>query len=397
MGFTANEPTSECNPKAGPLTNCFGIYVHIPFCKHRCSYCDFYSLTQYDAQAFSELTRALIKEITGAAQWLKAERRYSGKVGSLFFGGGTPSLLPIGVLREILGALFSNFEIAPNAEITLEANPETVTETFCNGLCSLGDVNRVSLGAQSFNPTLLSKLERPCGTDTIVNSSILLKDHGFENFNLDLIFGIPGQTPSDYLSDIDRACDLKPKHISSYALSLKPGHPLYYQLPEEEVAAEMLELGIRHFGKKGFVQYEISNFSKSGYECRHNLLYWSGGDFLGVGPSAASRFFWDGTFYHRKQVADLKQYFHQRKFPDVPFDGNTRLQTLLEAAFLELRKNKGVDLEYFSERYGYDLGTAKKYHLFLNNGLLLQTGPLLRLSSKGILLADSVTQDLIDL
>lgn len=394
---SANALTSKCNLKASSLTNSFGIYVHIPFCTHRCSYCDFYSLTQYDAQALSELTRALIKEITGAAHWLKAERRYSGKVGSVFFGGGTPSLLPVGVLKEILGALFSSFEVAPNVEITLEANPETVTETFMSGLGELGYVNRVSLGAQSFNPTLLSKLERLCGPDTIVNASTLLKDHGFENFNIDLIFGIAGQTPSDYLSDIDRACDLKPKHVSSYALSLRPAHPLNRQLPEQEVLAEMLERGIRHFGKKGFVQYEISNFSRPGYECRHNLLYWSGGDFLGVGPSAASRFFWDGTFYHRKQVADLRGYFHQRKFTDLPFDRNTRSQTLLEAAFLELRKNKGVDLEYFVERYGYDFGAAKKYRLFLDEGLLLQTGQLLRLSSKGTLLADSVTQDLIDL
>src|SRR5262249_50438516 len=147
--------------------------------------------------------------------------------------------------------------------------------------------------------------------------------HGYRNFNLDLIFGIPGQTKQEVLEDIDRLASLGPKHASAYNLTLKPGHPYFEKLPEGDYVAELYEAVVTQMQKKGYEQYEISNYAKPEYECRHNLLYWNGGDYLGIGPSAASRFFVDGKFVHRKQKADLKQYLSNPFFDSSALENTT--------------------------------------------------------------------------
>lgn len=378
------------------MTNRFGIYVHIPFCVHKCSYCDFYSFTRYAGSDFETLAARLENELSDASSWLRKEKRFEQRAVSLFFGGGTPSLFPIPLLRRVLQTIGKGFSVGDAAEITLEANPETVTDEFCRELRESTSINRISLGAQSFNAANLSKLERLGSRESILRAAERLKRHGYTDFNLDLIFGIPGQDKDGMLADIESAVQLGPKHISFYNLTLKPAHTLFKELPSDDSSAELYEIGRERLQSEGYLQYEISNFAHPGHESQHNLLYWDGGDFLGVGPSAASRFFWDGRFHHRKQFSDFSKYLLQTAFPQPDFEGSSRDQTILEATFLEMRKNRGVNIPAFRERYGYDLRQAKKFPLFVRGGLLEEEGDCLRLTDRGRLLADSVTRDLVD-
>jgi oxygen-independent coproporphyrinogen-3 oxidase len=197
-------------------------------------------------------------------------------------------------------------------------------------------------------------------------------------------------------ADIDAAAALLPQHISAYNLTLKPGHPLFSHLPDDDQCADLYELGIRLLQDRGYAQYEISNYARAGFPSLHNLLYWSGGDYLGVGPSAASRFLWEGRFHHRKQLSDLRQYLGQAEFPGPVFEPTTWGQTVLEATFLELRTNQGVKLDTFASRYGYDLRSARRYAYYRDLDLLQESDGWLKLSPKGTLLADTITSDLVD-
>ena len=376
--------------------NGFGIYLHAPYCVHKCSYCDFYSFAAA-APDFERLAAGLAREIAEAGSWLDRE---GGRplVGSIFFGGGTPSLVPTPLLGRVFAAIAESFALAPDAEITLEANPETVNDAFLDGLRRHTPVNRVSLGAQSFRPDLLRKLERLGSRESIVAAVEKLRRHGYDNFNLDLIFAIPGQGEQGTLADIDEAISLGPAHLSFYNLTLKPGHPLYRDLPDDDTAADLYETGVARLAAAGYEQYEISNFSRAGRPSRHNLLYWNGGDYLGVGPSAASRFFRDGRFLHRKQVADVGRWLQAVErgdaFPAPGLEPTTAEQTVLEATFLELRRNEGIVRADFARRYGYDPGSSPKYPMFLRQGLLEETAGRLRLTARGRLLADAVTREL---
>jgi len=315
---------------------------------------------------------------------------------SLFFGGGTPSLLPVHLLSRIIEALKDSFEFKKDVEISVEANPETVSTLFLNELKTKTPVNRVSLGAQSFSKENLKSLERLGSRDSIYNAVKLLKEFDFNNFNLDLIFAIPGQNKEQMLEDLEEVAALNPTHVSSYNLTLKPGHTLYRKLPKDDVVAELYEIVVEQLAKYGFEQYEISNFSKRDFSCGHNLLYWSGGDFLGLGPSSASRFFKDKVFHHRKQWSDFGKYLEQKSFRQVPFESSDTKQTWLEATFLELRKNSGINLENFVQRYGYDPSSATQFSLFLKEGMLAKEGNTLFLTRKGRLLADLVTERLVE-
>lgn len=370
----------------------FGVYVHSPFCVHKCSYCDFYSFTRYGEPDFSKLLGAWKREIEEAARWMGGGEE-GGEVATVFFGGGTPSLLPPSVLGDALEELFRSFRRAGAIEITLEANPETVTPSLAREWFRLG-FNRVSLGAQSFEARHLAMLERLGSAESIRRAAASVKEAGFEDFNLDLIFGIPEQTAREVVSDVEQVAALSPTHVSLYNLTLKAAHKASRNLPSDDTAAELYERGRDRLYEAGYERYEISNFARPGRECRHNLLYWSGGDFLGIGPSASSRFFRNGRFLHRKQVADFPLYVQAPK--PMEFEATDFGQTVLEATFLELRKREGIRLKGFGERYGYDLTRAKRFAQFVEDGFLSWDSDTLRLTEKGLLLGDSVTRDLVD-
>lgn len=373
----------------------FGLYVHVPFCVHKCSYCDFYSFTQYGERDFEPFAEALCQEIEEGAHWLAEGGRELSSLTSVFFGGGTPSLLPQSALARVFETIARSFPGLEKAEVTLEANPETVTGEKVAGWRSLG-INRVSLGAQSFDPAQLDRLERLARPESVRAAAALVGQAGFHSWNLDLMSSLPGQRSEEFLADIDEALRLRPSHLSFYTLTLKPGHRLFADLPDAETAADVYEAGVEALSRGGFEQYEISNFSRAGLACRHNLLYWSGGDYLGVGPSAASRLFREGAFHHRKRPNDYAAYLARPDFGAIPFESSTLRQTALEAAFLELRCNAGVAAESFSSRYGYDLRRASRYPLFLSEGLIAEEDGKIRLTPRGRLLADTVTADLVD-
>ncbi len=378
------------------MPNRFGIYVHIPFCIHKCSYCDFYSFTRFEPADFFKWQDRVLREVEESASWLGSAFPGSRKVSSIFFGGGTPSLVPTKILGSVFKALSGSFPFDEGIEITLEANPETVTPEFCDGLMAHTPVNRVSLGAQSFQAVYLEKLERTATAESVVRAVSLLRAAGVENLNLDLIFAIPGQSLEESLDDIREAIRLKPNHLSFYNLSLKPGHSLFTKLPSDDFSADLYEAGVRLLENEGYLQYEISNFARAGLASRHNILYWSGGDYLGLGPSAASRIFGRGVFHHRKALSDFSRYLDSNPFSSEGWEPNTQGQTLLEATFLELRQNEGVHLGAFRDRYAYDLTEAKNFPLFLREGLIDREGEWLKLTARGRLLADRVTQDLVD-
>ncbi len=373
----------------------FGIYLHTPYCVHKCSYCDFYSFTEYTSEDFHLFVQAIKKEIASSVAWLKSQRKELPIVTSIFFGGGTPSLLPGRLIRQMLLFLEKEFVFDPNIEITLEANPETVTREFCSELL-LTKVNRVSLGAQSFQQKHLDALERKATPEKIAQATELLWEFGFRNYSLDLIFGIPGQTMEEVVSDIKSAIECAPKHLSAYNLTLKPAHKLFKALPSGDAVAPLYEGVVQALRKAGYGQYEISNYAKPGFECHHNLLYWQGGEFLGLGPSASSRFFIDGNFVHRKQLSDAKLYMKQPVLDPAKLEVNSSKQTVLEAVFLELRCNEGVHLETFESRYGYAIQKAGKYPLYLKEKLLEEEKGVVRLTERGRLLADLVTESLVD-
>lgn len=391
MALSAKDQSSPQSPN---LTNGFGLYFHIPFCVHKCSYCDFYSFTQYARTDFEPLIERMQCELDQAYEYCTARWGALPPVGSIFVGGGTPSLLPPAALEKLFRSAAERFDFTSSVEITIEANPETVDEPFAAALARTS-VNRVSLGAQSFQAQHLATLERLGSAESIRRAVSHLREAGIRNYNLDLIASIPGQSTEAFLGDITEALKLQPSHVSFYTLTLKPEHPLASALPDPETAADQYEAGVQFLRTQGFEQYEISNFSLPGRVCRHNLLYWTGGDFLGIGPSASSRLFRDGQFYHRKQKAHFPTYL-EADFSAVPFEGSTRLQTVLEAAFLELRTNVGIELPLFRKRYAYDLTAASRYADFLGEGLLEIDGSRLRLSEKGRLLADSITSELVD-
>jgi oxygen-independent coproporphyrinogen-3 oxidase len=385
----------RCVSYVAPVSNRFGIYLHIPFCVHKCSYCDFYSFTKYSAEDFSLFNEALIQELRSAATWLRNGKNAQ-PVSSVFFGGGTPSLYPVPLLKRIFDVLQEEFSFHTDIEITLEANPETVTEKFCNELKEKTPINRISLGAQSFQADNLKKLERLGSRQSIHEAARLLKQAGYTNFNLDFIFAIPGQKEADLLSDLEEASSLEPKHISAYNLTLKPGHILYSSLPEDDSTADLYETAVSKLKSLGFNQYEISNYSKPGFECAHNLLYWDGGDYLGIGPSASSRFFWEGKFFHRKQLSDFSRYLSHSSFDPASFETTTQDQTLLEATFLEIRRNEGIQLESFKNKYGYAFQKGSAYGLLMKEKMIEESRGVLKLTDRGRLLADSVSLKLLE-
>ena len=376
------------------MTNTLGLYFHIPYCVHRCSYCDFYSITDRKSGDYEKLLVGIESQINQAYHELSHDTGCEYSVGSIFFGGGTPSLMPTEMVEQVLEMGDGKFSFQEGVEITLEANPETVTSAWVEGMRKTR-VNRISLGAQSFDPRFLKALERQGSAESICHAVQRLTDGGFDRLSLDLIFGIPGQTWEDVCSDIENAARLGVSHLSFYQLGLKPGHVLYTKLPDEDLCSELYVKGVERLRSLGLHRYEISNFSVEGKESRHNRLYWEGGDFLGFGPSAASRLFSQGNFRHHKQMSDLSRYYQSLGKP-WNWEATNRYQTILEATFLELRTRWGVVSEQFLDRYRYDLRAAKRYLEFSRKGWIEEKEGRVRLTGEGFLLADYITRELVD-
>ncbi len=365
-----------------------GVYLHIPFCKSRCSYCDFATDVYRSKDGVERYVNALIHEIRNS----KSEIRNSAD--TIYFGGGTPSLLGPEQVARILDAVHAEFHVAPNAEVTMEMNPATVTAETLAAYRGLG-INRASFGVQTFNDRDLKLLARGHDANDARQTFRLLRDTGFENISFDLIAGLPDQTMSDWERNLDEALRMQPEHLSLYLLEIHQGTPLAEQLrsgrrpmPDEDLAAEMYELMLDKTGAAGYEQYEISNFAKPGFESRHNTKYWRLEPVYGFGVSAHS---FDGSqrYSNGRDTAAYVRQIEEFSSAEVTRE---RIDSASEFIFLGLRLNAGVSFEDYRTLYGSEI--REKYAAELRdlqeNELVEISGDRLRLTRKGMLFSNNV-------
>ena len=332
-----------------------GVYLHIPFCRSRCSYCDFATDVFKNNETVERYVSALVKEI----QTFKDQRpKTENQIDTIYFGGGTPSLLSAKQLEKILDAIWRKFSVAENAEITMEMNPATVSIETLKSYKSLG-VNRASFGAQTFDDMELKRLGRRHTAQDVRETIELLRSADFDNVSFDLIAGLPRQTLKDWQRNLDEALLLKPEHLSLYLLEIHEATPLAEQIragrqpmPNEDLSAEMYELMIEKVSEKGYEQYEISNFALPGFQSRHNSKYWTLYAVYGFGCSAHS---FDG---HRKRWAnerDTLKYVETVENNLSPLVEENEIDRKSEYVFLGLRLSEGIDLDEYKKRFDADL------------------------------------------
>jgi len=359
-----------------------GIYVHTPFCKQKCPYCDFYSLAGSDTSLRGSYTDTLLKAITLLG------KRYPAKADTLYFGGGTPTLLKSENISKIIDSCRSAFNLS-DAEITLEANPETVTQDELFALKVAG-INRLSMGLQSAVDSELSALGRRHSSLDAKHAVELARAAGISNISLDLMLGIPGQTIESAEKSVEFCLSLGIPHISAYMLKIEKGTPFYstvnsLDLPDDDLTADIYEKVSDLLRAHGFLRYEISTFALPGFESRHNLKYWNCEEYLGIGPSAHS--FIDGKrmFFPRS----INEFLSNERF-DMQYDCEGG--SIEEFIMLRLRLKDGFSLSSLSQMYpNYDLSqiisTAKKLSGF---GFVLFDGDRISLSDRGVLISNSI-------
>jgi len=377
-----------------------GIYIHIPFCKQACSYCDFYFVTRQNQR--ETFTKALVEEIKS----YKNTRYTDETVQTIYIGGGTPSLMKASHLGDIFTALNNIFNLQPE-EVTIELNPDDVTLDYLNALHQLG-ITRASMGIQSFNPDLLRFMHRAHTSEHARHCLNLLAQSGFNSFTVDLIYGNPGQTPDMLMGDLETVISFDPPHISAYSLTVEEGTRLGKQvelnriqpLPEDNVA-DQFDLTRQILAEAGLQQYEVSNFAKPGKEAIHNSAYWNHQNYLGLGPSAHS-FWWDasGKSANRwNNEPNLRSYISgQKKKKKAEFE-DLSLKTLAEERLmLGLRTVKGVTVNELQKRYNYTFSDKQKSYLQkMQEKRKIEVGDRIRLSSEGLPIADAITLDLLSL
>ena len=328
------------------MTKRLGLYVHIPFCAKKCSYCDFPSF-EGSMSLREPYIKALMKEITAGGASLGHPQ-----VDTLYIGGGTPSLLQSEQMADILTAIKESFTFAPGYEFSCEANPGMLTSRFLDILVA-GGVNRLSLGAQSADPRLLKLLGRQHDWQQVEQAVSLARKAGFENISIDLMLGIPGQDRAVYISTLESALALCPQHLSCYGLIVEDGTPLAADirsgrltLPDEEEERAMYEHTLDRLAQAGYHQYEISNFALAGYDCRHNMDCWKRTDYIGFGSAAHSLQRGDTR---RSNPTDIKEYLAGKE-PETQYLSHEEQK--FESLMLGLRMRKGLKLDDFLQMHG---------------------------------------------
>ncbi len=389
----------------------FALYTHIPFCTAKCSYCDFNSYAGQDS-LFEPYAQAVARE---AALW--SPRVAGRKVETVFFGGGTPSLLPLPQMQTIVEALKQHYELTPDAEISLEANPGTVDAAHLEGLRRIG-FNRISFGVQSFHDDELLSLDRIHAASEVDDAYAWARAAGFENVNLDLIYGLAGQDMAGWQENLEKALSMGPDHLSLYALTLEEGTPLTRDVgrgrtdgPDLDLQADMFEWSRERMAQAGYHQYEVSNWARDGRECRHNLIYWRNGDWLGLGAGAHSHLFdWrfadassPSRYINLVNEAALGHFVERDAASDdepTPLDAMRQVtlreapdreREMSETVMLALRLREGLDLAAFEARYGVSLQQAFAAPLEETTALglvELTADNRLRLRDEAVLLGD---------
>ncbi len=374
------------------------LYVHIPFCAQRCSYCDFYFVTTQRRQ--TEFIEALCLEI---AQ--KARTFPNTLLSTIYFGGGTPSLLPSQAITHILAHICASFDTSQVDEITLEANPEDINAPVLEELMHAG-ITRMSLGVQSFRNADLSFMNRCHNSDQALLACKLIQSAELSSWSLDLIFGVPGASTKIWQDNLSRAIETQVPHISTYNLTVEPRTPLYRQVANgfvkpvsDEDAADQFQHAIDILTSTGYEHYEISNFALPGHRAKHNTRYWQHTNYLGVGPSAHS-FWWQSDKALRWQnVRSLRKYLETvtiAESPTVTQETLSMHDLARERVMLALRTYEGLDLDNLKDTYGLDLIAHKKETLrqMKADGFIVQQGTHMRLTMQGLHVCDNLTAQL---
>ena len=371
-----------------------GIYIHVPFCRSKCAYCDFYSITDKNDQLMDAYLAAICRHIKESGSLAP-----NYKVDTIYFGGGTPSFFGADGMATILNAIRRAFDVDSHAEITFEANPDSVSPRLLRRLRSEG-FNRVSLGIQCDDDQILKKIGRPHTYEQAEKAVQRIRRAGYRNLSVDLIFGLPGQTLESWENTLQNVLELDPDHISCYGLKVEPGTPLYiyqdhWNLPDDDAQADMYLNTIDILRRKGYRQYEISNFAKKGMASRHNLKYWNGGEYLGFGPDASSDF--AGKRF--SIVRDLKAYIQGiqnngqvlQDIQNVP-----QRERAGEYLMMRLRTVAGIQRAEYEKRYLLSFDPLEdvlkrceaRHHA-------IQTDGHWRLTPEGFLLSNSIITDLL--
>ena len=373
------------------ITMNLGLYLHIPYCLHKCGYCDFNSHPENQVESV-HYVEALLKELKFYSTTLK-----SYNVPTVFMGGGTPTILPPSQLKKILDTVRQSFNLTPDCEITIEANPATIKLETLQEIHAAG-YNRISIGVQSFDEKELQLLERVHNEEEIHSTVHRARSANFENLSMDLMFALPDQSTVKWQSHLKQATAKNPDHLSTYNLTIEPATAFFKLhekgklcLPHEDIQLEMYETTIQVLEDAGYSQYEISNFSKPGMESQHNINYWNNGEYLGVGAGASS--YLNGE--RSKNINLPSIYIREIETKASAVDTRERLEPLQamgETLMLGLRLLKGVSIDVFENRFqvSFQKVYGKVVESLLNQELITLNENRIALSRKGLFLADSV-------
>lgn len=378
-----------------------GLYIHIPFCESRCIYCGFYSTTSLNKR--EAYVDALCKEME--LRPIKQELGSNESIQTIYLGGGTPSQLSAQQLIRLFAAIKQNYNYTKDMEITMECNPDDITEEFCETL-QLLPVNRISMGAQTFSDQRLRFLHRRHTAQEVKQAIMRLRAIGIHNISIDLMYGFPNETLADWQSDIEQAIQLNVEHISAYCLMYEEGTALYRMLEqgkikeiEEETSRQMYEMLVALLIQAGYEHYEISNFARPGYYSRHNNSYWHEVAYIGLGAAAHS-YRRTSDFVERSwNVENIQKYIDEINQGQLPsekeeLDLNTRFNELVMTA---LRTQEGIDLEKMKQEFGITLyqKLIRDAHPYINQNMIKIDGNHLSLTNKGIFISDYIMSDLM--
>lgn len=376
----------------GEMESCMEIYVHIPFCLRKCRYCDFLSFPCSGEEKRQYLS-ALEQEIAECGRG-----RGEGAVSSIYFGGGTPSLLSGEEMKDLMESLDRQFLLAPEAEITMEANPGTLTASGLVGYREAG-INRLSIGCQSVHDRELSMLGRIHRYGDFQESYRMAREAGFANINVDLMYGLPGQTAASWRQSLETVCGLAPEHISAYSLIVEEGTPfadMDLDLPDEDAERQMAADAVEVLADHGYARYEIANFARPGFACRHNIGYWDGTPYISFGLGASS--YMDQTRW--RNTRSIENYLKNAASPaclrrDVEI--LTIESRMEEFMFLGLRMTAGVSKSEFAKRFGVSMNEVygEKIEHFVREKLLTNSGDRVFLTGRGLDLANVVMAEFL--
>lgn len=368
------------------------LYIHIPFCKQKCWYCDFPSFAGKE-DLMDEYLKALRKEVNNRVKDVKIK--------TIFVGGGTPTYLHLEGILE-LGNIISGLNTAEDLEFTVEANPGTLTEEKLKALKDIG-VNRISIGLQAVQNNHLKDIGRIHTFNEFKENFYKARNAGFNNINVDLMFGLPNQTIKDWEESLKEISSLEPEHISAYSLIIEEGTPFkrYYEkgilrLPTEEEERTMYNMTLDTLGEKGYTQYEISNFSKTNRECKHNIVYWDLNEYIGVGSSSSS--YINGKRYRNQ--CSIEKYIDEVNEKSYSFEEvieNSLEDNMEEFMFMGLRKIDGISIDDFNKRFENDIYSVygKLIDKYKSQGLLIEEKGRIYLSYKGIEVSNVIMSDFI--